>query len=356
MTQGKQKTDTYKLAWHISIIVIFAVALPVLIVLLSTPDARVMIPMRREPQELVARIIVNATLIPILYFINAYWLIPRFLVARRYLHYAVLLATCAFTVLVVSFFTNKLLYPNEEPQAFLGIVFPIVLLLGLGTSFEMVIQWESQKRNEETMEKEKVTAELSFLKTQINPHFLFNSLNNIYAMAEAGSPKTGQSILLLSNLMRYILYDTRRGRILLAREIIHMEEYIALNRMRIADEARVDISFTKQVEEDTTMIEPLLFIPFVENAFKHGISYSSPSFIHIDLRRQGQDAVCFTIANSKKASSVPVLNETQTKGIGISNTKRRLALLYPGQHTLVIRDEADRYEVQLTLQLKKETS
>jgi two-component system, LytTR family, sensor kinase len=189
------------------------------------------------------------------------------------------------------------------------------------------------------------------LKTQINPHFFFNTLNNIYSMAERNSDQTGKSILLLSNLMRYMLYDTNQGKILLTKEIKHLEEYIALQRLRIPASEKIEISFNTSGNTQGVWIEPLIFLSFIENAFKHGISYNSKSFISISISVADSN-LDFKVVNSKKANGKQT--ETMHNGIGMANTHRRLQLLYPQSHKLSIRDDDEFYFVHLAIDVKKE--
>jgi sensor histidine kinase YesM len=354
--------NLFRLTLHCSIVVIFAVVMPVMAVLYANQTPSGLLPAipalghaKIFSEMLIRWVLLSSILIPV-YFFNAYYLLPKFLTNRRYVVYFLSIIVCFSLVVSVSKIVEYLLIKElmlSESLPYPPLVFPMTLLLGIGTSLEMVLQWENQKRKQESIEKEKISAELSFLKSQINPHFLFNTLNNIYSLAERNSNKTGQSILLLSNLMRYILYDTSDGKILLSNEIRHLEEYITLQRMRIADVTNVSIDFINEIRSDKVLIEPLIFIPFVENAFKHGISYANPSFIYIKLSIEN-DFLIFKVSNSKKNSNGRPLNQAKDQGVGIINTQRRLALLYPERHELKIRDEADSYFVDLTISLKSE--
>lgn len=232
-----------------------------------------------------------------------------------------------------------------------AIMFPMTLLFGLGTSFEAIVRLEQEGRKQEAVEKERVSAELSFLKTQINPHFFFNTLNNIYSMAERNSHQTGKSILLLSNLMRYMLYDTNQGKIALTKEIKHLEEYIALQRLRIPSREKIEINFNCSGNTQGVWIEPLIFLSFIENAFKHGISFNSKSFINISISVIDSN-LDFKVVNSKKVNGERT--ETIHNGIGIANTYRRLQLLYPQSHKLSITDDEESYLAHLSITLKKE--
>lgn len=353
------RINFFRLILHSSIVLIFAAVMPIMAVFYANPTPGPPLPSVTttlgETEMLIRWAVFSSTLI-LFYFLNTYFLLPKYLVARRYLVYFLFIAACFLIIISISKSAEFLLIQTHKVSGSLPyplLVLPMTLLLGIGTSLEMVLQWEKQKRKQETIEKEKISAELSFLKSQINPHFLFNTLNNIYSLAERNSSKTGRSILLLSNLMRYILYDTSDGKIFLSNEIKHIEEFIALQRMRIAEVTSVSIDFNNKVGSDKVLIEPLIFIPFVENAFKHGISYTHKSFVKIELSLENNFLI-FKIFNSKKQSNGRMAAQGNGQGVGIINTRRRLELLYPDRHELKIDDEKDRYSVYLALRLQPE--
>lgn len=345
-----------RLVLHCSIVLIFAVFLP--LVAISNinqvaTDSFLLPPQLRLDEWVILKrwAVLCSALIPF-YFFNTYFLVRRYLVAGNYLRYSILVLACFGFILCLSKSLEYILTPGAEPfVSFLDppLFLPMILLLGVGTSLEMVIQWENQKRNQEKIEREKVTAELSFLKSQVNPHFLFNTLNNIYSLAEQRSDKTGKSILLLASLMRYMLYDTSDGKILLSSEIKHIEEYIELQRMRIAAVKTVLVDFKNNVQAERVLIEPLIFVPFIENAFKHGISYIHNSFVKIQLSVEN-DVLYFSVLNSKKYSGNLIVKD-RGKGVGIANVQRRLELLYPDRHKLEIKDGGDSYAVSLIIKI-----
>ncbi len=290
------------------------------------------------------------------YFTNSYLLVTFFLKRRKYLLYITMLLVCIFLsillkeVLQISFF-----FPTENTLAELlqkpFHVFPMLMIFAIGTSFEMILSWEKQRRKEEETEKEKIRAELSFLKTQINPHFLFNSLNNIYSLSEKKSDRAGEAILLLSDILRYVLYETNHGKIQLRKEIQHLENYISMQRVRISAMEGLTIEFKYHGDVGNILIEPLLLIPFVENAFKHGISYEGPSKILIELFVT-DNVFTFAVMNSKKKNQDLITKSNRDReGIGIANTKRRLDLMYRNRHVLSIKDSPDQYNVKLAIQL-----
>jgi sensor histidine kinase YesM len=347
-----------RLLLHCGIILIFTTLLPAWAILFARPDSSMLPPppefVDLTSDEVVIRLVTFAAVLIPIYFFNVYFLLPRFLIARKYFIYFVIIVISSFVVIEIARVMQQILLELQQIPKIMRppppFILPLALLLGIGTSLEMVLQWESQKRKQETVEKEKIAAELSFLKSQINPHFLFNTLNNIYSLAERNSDQTGHSILLLSNLMRYILYDTSEGKILLSNEVKNLEEYIALQRLRIADVNTVSIEFINEVSSGKILIEPLILIPFVENAFKHGVSYTHASFIKIEIATK-HNFLIFKVLNSKKSQQQTGKHKEKEKGVGIANTMRRLEILYPSLHELKIENERDYYSICLTIRL-----
>jgi LytS/YehU family sensor histidine kinase len=195
------------------------------------------------------------------------------------------------------------------------------------------------------MQSDKLSAELSLLKLQVSPHFLFNTLNNIYSLAQLKSDDAPEAILKLSQLMRYMLYEADTPRVALEREVQYLHNYVDLQRMRLADD--VVISFVTEGQLQGKLIEPMLLIPFVENAFKHGVSYQHASVIAFTLQ-VADNALLFTVHNRcfETASATP----DPASGIGLQNIQQRLQLLYPGRHRLHIHQTDDEFLVNLSLQ------
>lgn len=194
------------------------------------------------------------------------------------------------------------------------------------------------------MKEEALRAELSLLKNQINPHFFFNTLNNLYGLAEEKSDLAPQLILKLSDLMRFTIYEGQKDRVFLRDEVAYLENYLAIQRIRIQTN-KLDLVFKKSLEDDLVRVPPLMFIMLVENAVKHGVgSLTDGAFIHIHLQA-GADWVRFDIENNFDDAG------NQAGGIGLTNLKRRLALLFPGGHQLTMRVEGGVYKVSLKLKL-----
>ena len=206
--------------------------------------------------------------------------------------------------------------------------------------------WYFKNVENERLEKEKLKAELEVLKGQINPHFMFNTLNSIYALALKKSDYTPEAIIKLSQLMRYILTDCNATAIELSKEIQVLNDYIALEKNRFGN--RLDITVNIKGAIDNKMIAPLLLLPFVENSFKHGTSeIIDQAWISLDLRIS-DDTLNFKLINGKaknKTKSIP------SPAVGLSNVKKRLALLYPESYNLVLTEDDDTYIASLMLQL-----
>jgi len=195
-------------------------------------------------------------------------------------------------------------------------------------------------------EKEKLNTELSYLKAQINPHFLFNTLNSIYSLAIEKSDYTASAIVQLSGMMRYVLSESHNDFVPLEKEIIYLNNYIELQRIRFGNS--IKLVFAVNGSAAFKKIAPLVLIPFVENAFKYGVNAEEDSDINIQVDI-GEENLHLQVFNKK----VRVLQATDDKsGLGIENTKKRLQLLYPDYHRLLIHDNENDYFISLTLQLK----
>jgi len=246
------------------------------------------------------------------------------------------------------------LLSNQSELGFIVCLFHMPTQLVVSTTIAWYIY---KKRNENTAEirslkKElgKSDASLSFLKSQINPHFLFNALNTLYGTAlQEKAEKTGEGIQKLGDMMRFMLQENIQDKISLTRDIDYLNNYIDLQKLRTSSSSQITIQAQIDEQLNTLQISPMLLIPFVENAFKHGISLQNPSHIKMTLQTQG-NTLYFDVHNSihHKADNDP---EKLKSGIGLLNVKQRLALLYPNKHELIIRESAKEFFIHLTLQL-----
>jgi two-component system, LytTR family, sensor kinase len=318
------------------------------------------------------------------YYLNTYAFIPRLFDQKKFLGYtALILALLIFFCVLPRIYHG--LFPNAAPfngaqsgrpptapfNAGPGIgtqpgqpgqlggrqgpqrVRPIISAANLAvflmvfvfsTGIRVINQWLRSEQHNKEIANEKLKAELSFLKAQINPHFLFNTLNNIYALATAQSEQTAAAIMKLSSIMRYVLTEARNDLVPLEKEILFTSHYIELQKMRLTDKTIVD--FSVRGEPLGHQIAPLLLLPFVENAFKYGISTRERSPINILLEIQ-KDSLNFKICNQKHLNTL--LRVSDNTGIGISNTKRRLDLFYEDRYSLEIDDKANEFSVHLKI-------
>ena len=234
--------------------------------------------------------------------------------------------------------------PRSRPLVNSFNIAVFLMVFVFSTGIKVINQWlKSEQRNKE-IANEKLKAELSFLKAQINPHFLFNTLNNIYALASAQSENTAPAVMKLSSIMRYVLTEARNDLVPLEKEIQFTSHYIELQKMRLTDKTIID--FTVQGDPLGRQIAPLLLLPFVENAFKYGISTRERSPISILLEIK-KDSLYFSICNQKHFNTQ--LRLADNTGIGITNTKRRLDLFYEDRYALNIDDKNNDFSVKLKI-------
>ncbi len=233
---------------------------------------------------------------------------------------------------------NGLIPFNEY---FIGAVFTGIFFIFLSTAFKFAVDWFLNEKVRKNLENEKLVAELAFLRSQVNPHFLFNSLNNIYSLAYQKSDKAPEAIMKLSEIMRYMLQESNEPKVKLAREIRYLENYIELQRLRFKGQAYINVDVSGDYNEQS--IAPLILISFIENAFKHGVVSDPQHPIKINLEVDNHD-LNFSIWNKKS-----LLNKDESSGIGLNNVKRRLDLLYSGKYILNIKDRDDTYHCTLSL-------
>lgn len=292
------------------------------------------------------------------YFV-VYYLIPKYLLLKKYALFAlysvytIILSTwlILMTIFTGLLFLSNLQIDNMPPMSrnyvfILILVYLIVLLVSFVNLLNHNFQTES--KNKELQNKILETQlqlkdqELQYLKKQIHPHFLFNTLNTIYGFALKQSINTPDIILKLSNLLDYILYQVNKPRVSLEEEIMHLKEYIALEQMRFQDTLKV--SFRTENIDHKKMIPPMLLIPFVENAFKHGNLIDG--YLRVDIKIiLDNDSLRFEIRNTVKSEDDPL----KKPGIGLENIKKRLDLIYPKKYKLIVKTEGNWFLVDLLI-------
>jgi hypothetical protein len=316
------------------------------------------------------------------YYLNYFYLVPRYFIPKKFVLFGFICTGCLILTITVpssisgsSFGQPELHEPGKISQfrpgpppddinmprfrehnssehyrmpplririfipEFSYSIFVFLFILTLSTGIRILLQWQQS-------EKEKVKAELSFLKAQINPHFLFNTLNSIYSMAVTRDYKTPDAIELFSDLMRYVLYESSHDFIPVVKKLQYIDTYIALQSLRLS--TIMNVNYHKSGEAEGLMIAPLTLMPFIENAFKYGVSTEKESFIDIGIEIN-DCTLTLTICNSKTNSGMKEIRASQ---LGIENTKKRLNLIYPGKCDLKIIDSPDQFNVHLQLKLK----
>jgi two-component system, LytTR family, sensor kinase len=233
--------------------------------------------------------------------------------------------------------------PFREMHLF-NYMFTSLFLVFFSVGMRVLERHSQTEKLQKELEKEKLNSELAFLKNQISPHFFFNTLNNIYSLIGINAEDSQKAVLKLSKLMRYLLYDSEHGNTKLSNEIDFMNNYIDLMKLRVSSKIKLSISFPQSYEDIN--IPPLIFIPFIENAFKHGISYREKSFIDISMTTD-KESVKFRSINSLVKIGEEI--ETGQSGIGLENVTKRLNLLFPGKHELKINKSETEFEVLLKI-------
>ena len=293
----------------------------------------------------------------VLVYFNIYYLVPKFLSTNKIFIYLinllalVILVTCARVVLEFWLYTGN--YDKQNDVLSFGqIVFFILhfFIALASTVFVSSSQWIRNAREKQELKTEQIQTELKFLKSQINPHFLFNILNSLYALTLKKSDMAPTMVIKLSEMMRYMLYECNEKRVPLEKEINYLRNYLDLEKLRIGNKMDVHLNVTG--DQENKFIAPLIFINFVENSFKHGgINGSNPKghvYLDIDIK---EDEIHFVLENSKphRMSENKLLKAPG--GIGLKNVKDRLDLVYNNNYKIKIKEDDDIYSIDLALQL-----
>jgi len=233
--------------------------------------------------------------------------------------------------------------PFRQMHAF-NYTFTSLFMLFFSMGLRILERQSRIEKLQKEMEKEKLNSELAFLKNQVSPHFFFNTLNNIYALIGINADDSQKAVLKLSKLMRYLLYESEKGDTKLSHEIDFMYNYIDLMKLRMNE--KIDLSVSLPENYDDIIFPPLLFIPFIENAFKHGVSYRKKSFIRIEMTIDDH-VITLHCTNSLVHNGEE--KENKEPGIGLENVTKRLKLLFPDRHELRIAQSENEYEVFLKI-------
>jgi len=289
------------------------------------------------------------------FYFSYFRIAPYFIGNKRYLSGSagalLLLMSVASVKLVIASYNSDIFMHYGDHQEkmitksayFLSAVIVTLFFMLLGYAFRLAINSYQMEQARKTLETEKLNAELAFLKSQINPHFLFNSLNNIYSLAYQKSDKAPEAILKLSEIMRYMLYESNDEKVSLEEEINYLQNYIELQKLRVKEHVYLELRIN--IDNYQHRIMPLLVISFLENVFKHGVATDKEHPIRITVEVQN-NRLHFKAQNKKNK-----LNKDKSGGIGLTNLKRRLELGYPNKHTFIVQDNEDFYSSELFVYL-----
>jgi len=318
----------------------------------------------------------------VLFLLNTLVLVPRLLFQKKYRTYILLALFTTITVVGLTITLRMLLAPGQPinmPPMELGPGMPPMelgpgmpppmgyqpvaqpeqksvwmlffdnfiiafLVVGISTSFKMVSQWLKEENKRKDLEKEQLKTQLSLLRHQVSPHFFMNTLNNIHALIDINADDAKNTIIQLSTMMRYLLYDTAHGQTTLKKEIAFIESYITLMKLRFPENVSVTLKLPDEIID--IPIPPMLFISFLENAFKHGVSYQQESFVMFKLDQSNGKLNC-VIRNSRFVTKETI--DKGYSGIGLANIKKSLELLFGNEYSLQINENAKEYEVHLTI-------
>ncbi len=299
--------------------------------------------------SLLPRYVISTALLVSLFYYNSLVLIPRYLAKRKVALYILLIIAGIVVTMGINIVNHYIFYSTDDTLGWklkhqiYDAAFLALIVWGVSTVSRITTEWFSNEIMRKEAEKKQIAAELAFLKSQINPHFLFNSLNNIYALCHrSDDPEAAEAIAKLSGLMRYMLFGSATSTVKLKDEIEYLRNYLDLQKMRINKD--IEVTFVINGEVENFEIAPLLLIPFVENAFKYGLSYVANSFVRIECTVEKSE-LKFCVQNTVHERGKSELSS----GIGLENVKRRLTLLYPDKHNLRINDANAIFDVELTL-------
>lgn len=285
--------------------------------------------------------------IPFFYF-NSDFLINKFLKKGNISGY-ILSLLLLFVVFLISFYLIKDYLIDKYPIRIYDsrTLFPVLFIISMSTLYGFIIFMTRQARTNQEEKEERLKSELSFLRSQISPHFIFNILNSIVYLIRSKSKNAERVTLELSELIRYMLYDSDNKQVMLDKEVKYLTNYVELQKIRFGEDVKISINLEGDFNNKT--IEPMLLIPFVENAFKHGVGYVLQPFIEIDICCLGNKFI-FKVKNKLGLET----NEEKepNSGIGLKNVKRRIELLYPTTHKLEINQNNGNFESELTVELK----
>lgn len=283
-----------------------------------------------------------------LFYFNALFLYPKFMNSRWWWLYLMLLLALIMLTFRVKFLILESGFPQVDYQSYMDahLGFPLLFFSVASIIYGVVMDRIIANKNTKEREAQQLSAELKFLRSQISPHFLFNVLNNLVSMARHKSDRLEPSLIRLAGLMRYMLYESDTKKVALITEVEYLKSYIELQKIRFEEDVSISVNINYDEGPDT--IEPMLLIPFVENAFKHGLALVDKPFINIGLETKA-NTLHFSVEN--KFSRETGQSKDKASGIGLTNVTTRLKLLYPDRHVLKVQDRDGIFIVNLKLLL-----
>lgn len=298
------------------------------------------------------RFLINNLFLIGFFYLNACYLFPVFYKKRGLFIYLLVVVVAVLLLIQLSGFTGETFFPHKRRwkgyDSFFYPMLPYIFILGISTSYRIIIDFSRQEKLRKEKEHETLKTELAFLRSQVSPHFMFNVLNSLVSLARKKSDLMEPSLIQLSGLMRYMLYESNNEKILLEQEVKYLKSYIDLQLLRFGDELNIETRLPADC--GNYEIEPMLLISLVENAFKHGIGMVDNPLIKISLAVDKQnDVLSFRVENT-----VAPVNGAKDKssGIGLHNMQRRLELLYKDRYTLETSQNGDIFVSDLNITLK----
>jgi two-component system, LytTR family, sensor kinase len=288
-------------------------------------------------------------------YFNILYLIPVYLSEKKYIQYVFLMLMTAILVTPIEVFvlffklTDAPDYQLQIVENQLSLYIFNIFAVTTSTLLKIVSDWLRHQRIQKELERRNLRSELDFLRTQINPHFLFNTLNSLYALTLKKSDTAPEIVIKLSEMMRYMLYESNVESVPLAKEVEYMQHYVDLELLRFGKNADINFEIVGEIKNQT--IAPLLLQTFLENAFKHGLANSiERGYVQFHLSIN-DNLLHLELKNSKPPTLSQPENAIKSGGIGLVNVRRRLDLLYKNQYELLIKDKKTEYSVHLTIQL-----
>jgi len=290
----------------------------------------------------------------IIVYFNIYFLIPKYILNKKYYKFFIYFIFSLTLLYIVRtglnyFLVTENIWPEAEgtQKAFtinhiVAVITGEIYVIALVSTIKLTVDWIFEKRRNAELQKHQLQSELNFLKTQIQPHFFFNTLNNLYALAIEKSDKTPEVILKLSEIMQYVLYDAKASSISLLKEINYIQSYLELEKLRYGNRIQSQLTISGNI--NNVVIPPLLFLPFIENCFKHGTKNNDNIKLSINFEKLNNEIVFFVRNNFNPNNKV-----VSKHGIGIENVKRRLKLLYQDKFKLKTNVTNNKYTVKLKI-------